>query len=240
MEVETRGLVLHTLRYNDTTLIADVLTESDGFRGFAVRVSSARRSTGRHRLFQPLSRLRLCWDEHGRSRLPRPRGVEGVPWATIPYAPNKAAVALFLAEFLRAALRGEPPQPQLFSYVWQSLDWLDTSTSHYANFHLVFLLRLSRFLGFYPNIEGYRDGAFFDMISSTFTLQHPPHPHYVEPALAAHLPTLMRMEYGNMRVFRFSGAERSRLLAFVVDYYRLHVPSFPELRSLAVLRDVFG
>lgn len=240
MEVTTRGIVLHTLKYNDTTLIADVLTEAEGFRSFAVAVSTGRRSTGRYRLYQPLARLTLSWTERRQGGLLRARNVEGLPYATIPLMPDKTAVSLFLAEFLHAALRNEPPQPHLFEYIWKSVEWLDASTEQYANFHIVFLLRLSRFLGFYPNLEDYREGMYFDLETSTFSDTQPFHSHFLTPDIAALLPKIMRMKYATMHVFRFSGSERSQLLSFIVDYYRLHVPSFPRLRSLDVLREVFG
>lgn len=239
MEVKTRGLVLHTLKYNDTTLIADVLTEADGFRSFAVSVSTGRRSTGRHRLFQPMARLTLAWNERSARQLLRPRSVEGMPYQSLTVVYEKTAVTLFVAEFLRAALRNEPPQPQLFDYIWKSMEWFDAAEEHYANFHLVFLLCLSRFLGFYPNIDEYRDGDYFDMENSTFVHAAPSHAHYLEPDLAALLPKIMRMKYATMHVFRFSGADRSRLVTFILDYYRLHIPSFPEMKSLEVLRAVF-
>ena len=47
------------------------------------------------------------------------------------------------------------------------------------------------------------------------------------------------MRYENMRLFRFSGQERNRILGAINDFYRLHVPGFPELKSLSVLRDLF-
>lgn len=239
MEVKTRGLVLHTQKYSDTTLIADVLTEAEGFRSFAVSVSTGRRSTGRHRLFQPLARLTLAWNERTSTSLPRLRSVEGLPYQSLTTVYEKTAVTLFVAEFLRAALRNEPPQPQLFDYIWKSMEWFDAAEEHYANFHLVFLLRLSRFLGFYPNVDEYREGDYFDMTSSTFVRSAPSHLHYLEPDLAALLPKLMRMKYATMHVFRFSGTERSRLVSFILGYYELHLPSFPALKSLEVLRAVF-
>ena len=63
---------------------------------------------------------------------------------------------MFLAEFLSHALREEGKNEPLFAYLVSSIRWLDACRSDYANFHLVFLIRLSRFLGFYPNLEVYR------------------------------------------------------------------------------------
>lgn len=104
----------------------------------------------------------------------------------------------------------------------------------------MFLLRLSRFLGFAPNLEEMHAGDCFDLLSGNFVPDVPIHGHYVTAAEAAKLPLLMRMNFGTMHVFRFSGAERSRLLEHINEYYRLHLPNFPELKSLAVLKALFS
>lgn len=230
------------MKYNDEAIIANVLTEAAGCVSFIVRVSRSPRSAVRHTLFRPLALLELEWNHRpGAPGLRRPKTAQtAVPLVSLPYDPHKAAMALFLAEFLHHAVRDEYEPGALFRYVFQSIEWLDACRKGFANFHLVFLLRLSRFLGFAPNLEGMREGDYFDMEASRFVPVRPLHAHCIEPADAARLPLLMRMNFGTMHVFRFSGAERSRLLEYINDYYRLHLPSFPELKSLAVLKELFS
>jgi len=232
--------VLHTLKYNDENIICHLLTEQAGCVAFIVRVSQSRRVRVRHTLFQPLQLLNIEWNARVREGLERLKNAVPVPYASIPYEPQKASVALFLAEFMRRALRKEPPSPGMFSYVWQSLQWYDLCAADYANFHLVFLLRFSRLLGFFPNLDDCREGAWFDLLSGDFVPSRPVHGHALSPDDAAWLPKLLRMQYQSMHLFRFNGAQRSRLLQFVCDYYRLHVPEFSELKSLDVLREVFS
>ena len=71
---------------------------------------------------------------------------------------------MFLAEFLYRALREEAENGPLFAYLEHSIRWLDECDRSFSNFHLVFLMRFSRFLGLYPNTEDYREGCFFDML----------------------------------------------------------------------------
>ena len=110
----------------------------------------------------------------------------------------------------------------------------------FANFHLVFLLRMTRFLGIYPNLSERGTGRYFDLETGQFTAQAPLHNHFLMPADAARLPLLMRMNYDTMHLFRFSREERQRLLAALNDYYRLHLPAFPDLKSLDVLHEIFS
>ncbi len=238
---QSRAIVLHIQRYNDESLIADVLTEERGCVGMMVRVSRSRRAAVRHTLFRPLAVLDLTWDDRPRASLQRPRAAQtALPLCSVPYHPLKSAMALFIAEFLHHAVRTERDCREVFGYVVRSVEWLDACPSGFANFHLVFLMRLTRFLGIEPNAAGAETGAFFDLRSAEFVPSQPLHADFLRPEDARLVPLFMRMRYGNMRVFRFSGAERSRLLAYINTYYRLHLPAFPELRSLAVLREVFG
>lgn len=242
MLTKSRAIVLGTVRYGDNAVIAHLLTEEEGCTSFVVRIPKSRRSSGTYRLLQPLTLVETEWDlRPGSDRLAHPRQLRlHTPYASIPLDPQKTSIALFLAEFLNHALGSEPPSTELFHYTWGSLLWLDGAKSDYANFHLVFLLRLSRYLGFFPGIRSYVPGAYFDLESSTFSTTPPAHPHFLLPDDARHLPTLMRLRYATMRIFRLSGSERSRLLGLIVEYYRLHIPSFPELKSLSVLHDIFN
>ena len=88
------------------------------------------------------------------------------PFKSVPYHPHKSAIALFIAEFLYRALREEAENAPLFAYLSNSIQWLDECKHDFANFHLVFLIRLSRFLGLYPNTEGYHNGDYFDLLNA--------------------------------------------------------------------------
>lgn len=239
--MKSRGIVLHTLRYTDEQLIADVLTEQQGCVTMMVRISRSKRAAVRHSLFQPLAILDLEWTHRPRANMQRPQSVQvAEPFASLPYDPIKLSIALFVAEVLHHAVRVEQMDEDLYRYVEKSVLWLDASTRGYSNFHLLFLLRLTHFLGFLPNVVQAEVGSYFDLRSSCFVLQQPDHPDFLLPAEAQLLPKLLRMRYDTMRFFRFSGADRSRLLEAINTYYRLHLPNFPELKSLAVFRELFS
>ncbi len=236
---KARGIVLHVTKYNDEAVIADLLTER-GRVSFLVRQTNARRAAVKRLLFQPLALLELEWMQGERQKLVRPQAARCFqPFTSIPYDPCKSAIALFLCEFLRGAVRGEQDMDAIFSYVSSAVTYLDLCENGFANFHLVFLLRLTRFLGFSPNLEDAHASAYFDLLGSCFTASQPPHAHFVAPAEAQHLPTLIRMRPETMHLFRFSRQQRMRLLNIICDYYRLHLPGFPELRSPEVLEALF-
>ena len=238
---KSRCVILHTMKYNDDSLIVHALSETDGCVSFLVKISHARRAAVRYTLFQSLALLEIEWTQRKPDDLCKPTAARvDVPFTSIPFDPYKSAIAMFLAEFLRYALRAEPASSNLFEYIYRSVEWLDTSVKGASNFHLVFLLRLTRFLGFFPDIQEAAPGCYFDLLNCVFTPVRPSHASFLTPVDADLLPVLMRIRYENMRFFKFSGAERNRFLSVLNDYYQMHIPNFPELKSLSVLRDLFS
>ena len=101
-------------------------------------------------------------------------------------------------------------------------------------------MRFSRFLGLYPNTEDYREGCFFDMLNACFVSVRPLHGAFLKPEEASRINHLMRMNYETMHLFTMSRLERNRCLVIMNDYYRLHLPDFPVLKSLDVLKELFS
>ena len=166
------GIVLRTVKYKDTSFIADVYTDTLGRASFMVSMSRSRKSPVKSVLFQPLALVELEADVRPNTSIYKVREAKsGYPFSSLPYDPYKSAIALFLAEFLCRAVREEVENRPLFAYLHHSIVWLDECRSGFSNFHLVFLIRLSRFLGFYPNLEGYTEGCLlYSFPSVTFLL----------------------------------------------------------------------
>lgn len=240
MLITSRAIILSIVRYSDDSLIADSFTEEQGRVGFLVKISRSARTAVRHTLFQPLAVLEITWDHRVGTGLVRPKSVRSaLPFASLPYDPYKSAMGLFIAEFLHHALRSEPASTHLYNYIEQSINWLDTCTRNFSNFHLVFLVRLTYFLGISPNVEHPERYKFFDLRAGSFVTDRPNHVDYLVDPEAQFIPMLLRMRYETMHIFHFNGAERTRLLRYINTYYRLHLEGMPDLKSLDVLSEVF-
>ena len=239
--MKSRAIVLHSLRYGDSSLVVEVYTEELGRRTLMVHVSRSRRSSTRPSLFQPLSLLQLEVEPRAASDMLRPKniGQEHV-LSSLPYEPDKAAIGLFIAEFLYRALKAEGQHVDLFRFLHHSIVYLDECRTGYANFHIVFLAHLSRFLGFYPNLDDYAEGYCFDLSAACFTPLLPrEHSHYIGPDESRVMFNLMRLSYATMHLFPMNRTERARCLKLMDEYYRLHLPEYPEIKSLEVLQQVF-
>jgi len=190
--------------------------------------------------FQPLTFLEIEVDVRPNVQLQKLSDVRlAMPFFSIPFHPHKLAISLFMAEFLYYALRSEQRNELLYDYLESSILWLDGQEGRFANFHLVFLMRLSRFLGFFPNLEHYQTGDYFDLRDSVFLPLPPIHRDFLYPEEAEKVQLMMRMDYPTMHLFQMSHQERNRLLEVVLIYYRLHLPDFPEMKSVEVLQELF-
>ncbi|WP_424784886.1 DNA repair protein RecO [Prevotella pallens] len=241
MITKTRGIVLRSVRFGESSLIVDVLTKSSGRVSFMVHIPKTSKGKIKKQYFQPMTLLDFEYDFRQRSNLQRIKDVRvSLPYSSIPIDPAKSCISLFLSEFIYYATRNEQENPTLFTYISTSLEWLDNAYEDFANFHLVFMMRLGKFLGFHPFLEDFTPGCFFDLRNGCFTLSMPLHADFLNAADAGHLYNLMRMNFETMKLFKLSHDDRNRITEIVLRYYKLHLPNMPELQSFDILREVFA
>ena len=241
MITKTRGIVLRSVRFGESSLIVDVLTKSSGRVSFMVHIPKTSKGKIKKQYFQPMTLLDFEYDFRQRSNLQRIKDVRvSLPYSSIPIDPAKSCISLFLSEFIYYATRNEQENPTLLTYISTSLEWLDNAYEDFANFHLVFMMRLGKFLGFHPFLEDFTPGCFFDLRNGCFTLSMPLHTDFLNAADAGHLYNLMRMNFDTMKLFKLSHDDRNRITEIVLRYYKLHLPNMPELQSFDILREVFG
>lgn len=240
MLVKTRAIVLNSLKYGESQVIVDLLTEAHGRLSFMQRIPKSGRARVKKQLFQPLTLLGVEFDYRPNQRLLRLRdAVMETPLTSVPFDARKLSIALFIAEFTCYATRAEQDNAPLFAYIENSIRWLDACQADFANFHIIYMMRLTRFVGFFPNLEGAAEGRWFDLRSACFVPNAPLHPDFLAPGEARKLLLLMRVNYATMHLVRMSREERNRCVEVVLHYYRLHEPGFPELKSLPVLKELF-
>ncbi len=250
---KTEAIVLHSIKYGEQKIIVDMFTRQHGRLSFIVSLPKSNHGKLKKQYFQPLTPLSIECDVKPQAQLQKLQEASLLmPLSSLLYDPTKLSISLFLSEFLYHALKGEQQNAPLFDYVLSSLQWLDSRERDYANFHLVFLMRLTRFLGFYPNLEegrarrdeesGANEGGeklYFDLRAASFCTVPPFHRDYLLPQEATTLRLMMRMDYSNLHLFRMSRQQRNRCIEVALQFYRLHLPDFPDLRSLEVLRELW-
>lgn len=237
-----RGIVLSAVRHNDKTCVVRVFTESRGTVPFIFFLSKTGKNASRNTVLQPLTQIEFQTQYVPSAALQHMREVKNaIPYGSIPFSPEKSAIALYLSEMLSGALSGEQSDPGLFKYMSESFMWFDAATEGtFSNFHLLFTLGITQFIGICPNFDDWKPGTVLDLREGCFMSVMPPYPEYAEPGISAKLASLAGKCYDNMDETPLTGQERVRLLEIMGIYFKLHVPMFPALKSIEVLQAVFG
>ncbi|NDV68018.1 DNA repair protein RecO [Dysgonomonas sp. 25] len=237
---KTRGVVLNTINYNDKYLLVRIYTEVAGQVTYMVPKTKSRSNKVPRSLFSPLAVLEMEVDHQPKRDIQRIREARsGLQLYAIPTHMGKTSLAFFLSEFLSRVLRDTGDSRPVFEFISQSVQILEMTDKNIANFHLVFMLRLSRLLGFYPNLEDYNKLSVFDMMNGEFIQYQPAHRHFLGVGDSEVLSRLARITYENMHHFAFNRNDRVTIVNRMIEYYRLHLYDFPQLKSLEVLHELF-
>ncbi|CCH54831.1 DNA repair protein RecO [Fibrisoma limi BUZ 3] len=227
---KTRGIALSYLRYRETSIIARVYTEEFGLQSYIVNgVRSAKSKSNKIAMFQPLTLLEMVVyykDDRDLHRLSEAK--TSYPFQSIPFEVAKSSMAIFVTEMLTKTLKEEASNPMLFRFLIDSVLFLEDARTNYENFHLTFLLKLSFFLGFGP--ESARE--FEDQLHENSV------PFLADDELTNALNTMLRQPLGT--AIKLSRSGRNELLDALVSYYKIHIDSLGEVKSLPVLREVLG
>ena len=239
MAEKTQGFVLQSIRYGDSSLIVKIYTLENGLQTFMVKGVKGKTSRNRMAFFQPMTFLRFVQTGNTRhAGMAFMKDLElGYMYQSISGNMNKSAILLYLSELLSHMLTQQERNEDLYHFVQQSLLWLDLVESGYANFPLYFTLELSRFLGFYPQINN-AEGLLFDMMEGQFVKCEPLHPYYLDEECSTLLSRLLNLGIEDLYSVTMTGVQRNALLDGILTFMRLHAPMIRGLQSHEILKEV--
>jgi len=218
MIYNTRGIVLHHLKYSETSVIAKIYTELFGLQSYLINGVRSKKATIKANILQPLSLVDMVVYHKEKSRLQRIREVSGnPPFSSIPYDIAKSSIALFIAEILYKSIREEEANTNLFEFLFHSIHILDLTAGNCANFHLLFMLQLTKHLGFYPNGKYSDKFNFFDLREGVFLERQPEHPHFIPPPLGAYLNLLSETSFEKLNQINIKPDHRKKLLEYLIE-----------------------
>ncbi|MBS3806031.1 MAG: DNA repair protein RecO [Bacteroidales bacterium] len=237
---KTRALVLHHIKYSDTSIIMHAYTEAYGRLSFMVQGVRKRNSRMKIGLFQPLSILDLEIQYKEKRQLQKIREARNAhPFQSIPHDYRKTSMALFMAELLYKTLREEQPDPDLFHFLMNHLRVFDLKKKGLANFHLFFMTQLTKYLGFFPHNNFDESNVYFDSNKGCFIPFKPHHNHYLEKPESEFFHALLRHSPDQHEERIIPKSSRLKLLHALVDFYYLHNPAMGHIHSFEILRETF-
>jgi DNA repair protein RecO (recombination protein O) len=241
MLIKTRGIVLRAIKYSETSIIADIYTEERGLRSYIISGVRSPKARLKASLLQVMSLVELVAYERHEQGLNRIKELRAAHvYGAIPFDVRKGAVGLFLAEIARKAIREPEENRALFGFLFEAFRFLDESPHPVVNLHLHFLVNFSAFLGFLPGGRWAADTPFFDLQEGAFAAMAPDHAYYLDETESKLLFELLECPLEDCHHIALSRAQRKALLLHLLDYYRYHLDSFPDIHAHVVLEEVLG
>ncbi|MFL9829924.1 DNA repair protein RecO [Flavobacterium sp. ST-87] len=237
MQIKTRAIVISALKYQEKSLIVKCFTLSHGLKSYFVRDAfSNRKSNQKMAYFQPMTILEIEATHKNKGTLEHFKEIKiAAPFQSIHSDIYKSTIVLFLSEILHHSIHEEEKNESLFEFLEAALHWLDEHDDM-ANFHLILMLEMTKYFGFYPDTSD-MDMPFFEMNEGVFT------PFHALGSLSEHETQLLKKLIAlkldsNQKVFHV--IERQILLKILIDYYAYHLDGFKRPKSLEVLKEVFA
>jgi DNA repair protein RecO (recombination protein O) len=236
----TKGIILHFVKYGETSLITTAYTEKFGRQAYLVNSAFGKNAKNKASLLQPMYLIEMEVYQKQSREVQRIKEFKPyAPFQSIPFDVGKSAQTIFIAEVLFKLLREEESNPGLFNFIENSMMTLDKMEDGANNFHLFFLVHLTKFLGIYPHISGLGNPEWLDMKKGVSTSAEPAHPLFMDMEQTSVFNQLGNMDFGGLPQFFISRKLRQSLLAKITEYYRQHYETIGEVKSLTVLNEVF-
>lgn len=226
MLVHTSGIILGKLKYQDHSLIVNCYTKECGLQSYILHhILKKKKGKINPAYFLPLSQLELRATHKNNQTLHKINDVRLLhSYTSLQTNIYKSTVTLFLAEVLQSVLKEEEANSSLYHFLESSLLWYDLHEFN-ANFHILFLLKLSQHLGLYPNPKNL-DQYFFI---------HEPNNHKINI-----FKELLGINFDTLSNVKMTASIRQEILHEILHYFSVHLGSFKQPKSLAILHDVFN
>lgn len=238
---KTRGIVLKTTSYRENSVIVQIFTEKFGIQSYLINGVKKSRAKISLNMLQPLHLVDMVVYHKANGNIQRVSELRPSPvFSSIPYDITKRTIAMFLNEVLYKSIRQQMTDEKLFEFIFSAICWFDECGDRNTNFHLAFLLKLSRFLGFAPSVAIDKDHIFFDLQEGAYKSRMPVHPHFLNKDDAALFILLYTTPFEKISDIKAENKVRRYVLDKILIYYALHTASFGEILSHQVLEEVLS
>ena len=239
MLVKTNAIVLSKLKYRDNDLIVKCYTKQKGIASYLVRGAlKATKGSSKSIYFQPLSLLAVEGHVKPNNSLQTIKEVKlDCVFKTLHTNIYKGSIAMFLAEVLSSVLKEEEQNEPLYHYIENTLLWLDHETE-FSNFHLLFLLNLTKYLGFYPDDQN-RTYGHFNLSNGLFESEKD-ELYAISGDNLNILRQLLGINFDGLNTVKLNSKQRQSFLNMILLYFELHLGDFKKPKSLQVFNQVFN
>ncbi len=238
MLLPTKAIVLQVTKYSDSSVIINLLTKERG-RISVMLYGIRNKKQSKLIAFQPLYLLDVIIDVKDNRNIQVLKEYKlSPPLFNISSDPIKITMAMFLAELLNKCLKEETPDNNTFDFINTSINIFEELEEGIGLFHLAFLIKFSRYLGFCP-AQGKGDFKFFDFKLNKEVNEKPYHNFFITHTNLILIHKLLNCQYNELYNLKLSIDERNNLLDSVVLMYEVYIINFSGIKSFDVLKQVF-
>ena len=236
---KNKAIVISKIRYRDNDLIVKCFTEQKGLVSYLIRGAlKSNKGTSKAVYYQLLSQLQIEENFKANQSLQYIKEVKvDFIYRSIHTNVFKSSIAMFLAEILSTVLKEEEQNKPLYDYLEVTLRWLDYQ-DEFSNFHLLFLLNLTQYLGFYPESTN-SDAPYFNLSNGLFESQKS-NMYSVSGENLTLLKRLLGINFDDLKTIKIGSKQRQSFLTMLLLYFELHLGSFKKPKSLQVFNQVFN
>lgn len=236
---QTTGLVFKTIKYGETSLIVELYTQSHGLLRGVIRGARTPKARVKAIHFQVMSWVEIvAYLRPGRELHHIQEARAALVYQAIPFQVVRSAVGQFMAEVARKAIREEEPNPPLFDLLYKAFTQLDQASTPFYNLHLAFMAHLAGHLGFLPAGDWDPTTPIFDLREGNFTVPAGGSVWQIDPELSRLFYQLLLLPLEESHQVALTRSQRHLLLEHLLDYFRLHLEGFPEIKAHQILREV--
>ncbi len=152
----------------------------------------------------------------------------------------KMNIVLLWGEILNLVLRDSNPNPDLYEYIRNSVEYLNVTQDDIANFNLLFLFRLSKLLGFSIDSSTYRPEYVFNINDGCFYPTGSPRSYYTGPHSAKAIHALCTCQLLELKNIPLNQQSRKILLDIVLLFLGFHLNIDFNTKSIRVIREIFS
>ena len=241
---KTKGIILRTIKYGETSLVVTAFTELFGVQTYMVNgVRTAKKTGMKAALYQPASLLEMIVYHNEKNTLHRIREANrSFVFKQVLTDVVKNSIAVFMMELLYKLLKQPETNPDLFYFCEDSLLQLDEASPHVAaNLPLFFTLQFSNFFGFRINDNFSEKNIYLDLQEGNFAEEKPAHNNFMSGENAELTAELLKIRVpSELDDLKMNHLKRRELLQRYMEYYSLHIADFGQMKTLAVMGEVLG
>ena len=241
MIVTTKGIILKSIKYGETSLIQDIYTEAFGLKSYIVSGVRNKKKGNKSGLLQLMGLVEMVVYNKDTNSLNRIKEVKAAKlYTSIPFNVIKSTTGMFITEVARRAITENEQSDALFRLLYDSFSYLDDTDHSIAIFPILFMIKLSQELGFSPADNYAADRPIFNIMEGEFIPGHIDSQYNMDERVSQYFYSLLHEDYGIARSFQVPKPIRMYLLEQLIMFYQLHLNNFGEIKSLDVIKQVLN